>query len=222
MLTKSLQLRGNQVEEIKMDISFVSKAYLDAFNLYGRDKKAIFWPKGRQELRFRIHTEKLISFERNRKLVLLDYGCGLGDLHNYLLIKNQPINYIGIDLNKEILKSNRFHYPNAIFLERDNYIKNTFLQCDFSICIGTFNIMYKRNYNENIEFIIDEISRLYSRTKYLLSVDFMTDKVDYMQKNAFHISPEEITRRISKKIKYTKLEVVHGYLKYEYTLRVQR
>lgn len=51
------------------------------------------------------------------KIKLLDIGCGNGRLYDFL--KNEPINYIGIDNNKKLLKIAHSKYPKAIFKYAD-------------------------------------------------------------------------------------------------------
>lgn len=65
------------------------------------------WPE------FKIFLKKLGLEKKSRKIKLLDAGCGNGRLYDFL--KNKPIDYIGIDNNKNLLKIAKQKYPLARF-----------------------------------------------------------------------------------------------------------
>jgi cyclopropane fatty-acyl-phospholipid synthase-like methyltransferase len=72
---------------------------------------------------------------------ILDFGCGLGEMYNYLRTfkKFKHSQYIGVDINKEFIINSIKKYNKRIFYLINNYkdIKNNF---DWCIMSGVFTV----------------------------------------------------------------------------------
>ena len=55
--------------------------------------------KGRQQLRFEALTKNI----KTNNSSLLDFGCGFGDLSQFLLEKKLKVDYTGLDCMKEFI-----------------------------------------------------------------------------------------------------------------------
>jgi len=76
-------------------------------------------------------------------LVLLDWGCGLGDLLEYLRFQGFTGTYIGADINKEFIAEARKKYaddPRASFFVSDSLRDAARLEYDYCLLSGVFNI----------------------------------------------------------------------------------
>lgn len=205
------------------NLNFIKAQYLNAFAEFGHDKRSLFWPRGRQEIRFSQHLSILDEFQyfNSRSTRILDYGCGFSDLFEYTTLNDFPnLEYVGVDIVDSFLDLCRNRYPNNLYLNREDFYKEYLFVSDFTFVIGTFNIRYIPNYEDNYKFILNEIQLLLEKTSICLSLDFMTDDVDYMQLNSFHVSPERITSDIMSLFAPRKIESTNSAVPYEYMVRV--
>ena len=77
----------NNFEEIK-------NLYSKSYQKYGDSPASLLTPKGRSELRFKA-IDPFINFEGVK---ILDYGCGLGFLLEYLSKFDVSFDYTGYDI----------------------------------------------------------------------------------------------------------------------------
>jgi SAM-dependent methyltransferase len=205
------------------NLNFIKAQYLSAFAEFGYDKRSLFWPRGRQEVRFSQHLSLLDDFQNSnsRSLRIVDYGCGFSDLFEYITLNDFPnIEYVGVDIVDSFLDVCRNRFPNNLYMTRDDFYNDHLFVSDFTFVIGTFNMRYISNFEDNYAFILNEIELLLEKTSVCLSLDFMTDDVDYMQLNSFHVSPERITSDIINLLAPRKIETSSGTIPYEYLVRV--
>lgn len=174
----------------------VKKMYQEAYEKYGKSKKTLFWPKGRQKERFELLTSHIVK----ENFSLLDFGCGFGDLRKYLLEQFKTFNYLGVDIVDEFI--------NEAKKESDDFYKIT----DVSdvdgkfdnICIcGTLNISYFDDIEKHKEEVRRILKTLFDKNlndNGVLSVDFMHDEVDYQSEHAFHVNVVKIYNFLSKNL----------------------
>ena len=109
--------------------------------------------KNAQELRF----QTLIEHFNMEDSILLDVGCGLGNLAEYLDDKNIKLYYIGIDIMPEMIeraKSKTFKNINPQFMTLDFFnSKNIENEFDYIYSSGIFNL----NLGNNDKFLKDAI-----------------------------------------------------------------
>ena len=73
----------------------IEEEYTTKFLEHGVSSSAMLMPKGRHEARFSIVAEYLSELSNP---TLLDYGCGLGFLNDYLIENKIRVNYLGVDM----------------------------------------------------------------------------------------------------------------------------
>jgi SAM-dependent methyltransferase len=156
-------------EEIKKTID----RYNERLEKYGITEKALGWgDKGRSKLRFEILCSE---FELENKIIL-DYGCGYGDLYQYIKdTRTDNFKYIGIDLNENIIN----------IAKSRNY-----LNADFYVVSGSGIFNYKLN--NNIEFIKNTLDIFNANGKDGFAANFLSKKVDFESELNYHSSPSEI------------------------------
>jgi len=183
-------------------MNFVKSKYKEAYKKFGKSKKAVFWPKGRQDERFNLLTQ----FIKKEDFSVLDFGCGFGDLRKYLMSKFGNFDYLGVDIVEEFIIENKKEDEKSFMLigsEKD--IPNR--KFDYICISGTFNMSYFDDINDH-EVRVNEILKYlfdnHLKSGGVLSVDFMHDEVDYIQDGAFHINIPKmynfITNNISKRL----------------------
>lgn len=133
-----------QLREVEENARVRFSERLDA---EGHGPQALGWDdEASMRRRFRA-AGKLYDFADAR---VLDVGCGFGDLLGFLRERDRaPAEYVGVDINAELLEFARERYPDATFEERnplvDPYESATF---DVAVGFGIFNHDYEPVSNE--------------------------------------------------------------------------
>ena len=170
------------------DIQGISDRYENRYHEYGYDPRTLDWDKGKQILRFSILTSQY-DF---RAKVVLDIGCGFGDLNRVLSASTGgEYRYLGIDVVRSLLSEAQSRYGN----DRVQFYCGDFLaidvpEVDYAIASGIFNL--KLHEGDNYAFIEQVMRKAFRLCKVGFAFDFLSDKVDYRKDNTFHSSPERI------------------------------
>ena len=109
----------------------IKRLYKEAFEKFGSSEKSVFWPKGRQEERF----DALTKFINKNKFSILDFGCGLGHMLNYLnKTFRSNFEYHGVDLVDDFINQNKLMFPGVDFKLINHYYA-TFLLATLDLII---------------------------------------------------------------------------------------
>ncbi len=178
----------------------IIEMYDDAYINNGDNPASVLCPKGRQRERFNILTQ---DFENNEGSVL-DFGCGLAHMRPFFKDVFPALNYSGYDVNEKFIEVNKIKYSDDDFI-RIGFEDIPNERFDYIISSGVFNLKYHDKYYDNQRYVFSRIEELFSLCNQSLSVDFMTDKVDYTQDMAFHLNLVEflsfVQSRLSGKFK---------------------
>ena len=183
---------------------------------HGDNPKSLGWSGGieKQYIRFKAHSELPIKKEDS----VLDIGCGFGDLYGFLRKKNHKGDYLGLDINPNLLAVAKSKHKNISIRKLDileDKIDDTY---DWVIASGIFNVRLKNE--DNIEYITGMLEKMYSLCRKGISCDFMSSYVDFEHPNAFHLAPA-IAIDIAKSITEA-IVLKMDYLKYEYCMHMYR
>jgi len=158
---------------------------------YGESPKSLGIQHG-QTIKYHIASQIGIS----KNSTVLDVGCGFGDFFGFLKYRKIKVKYLGIDLNKNLVRIARKRYPDASF-EVGDIGKKQFSKFDWVIGIGITNYA-SGNFNKTL---VKEMFRICKKGVF---IDFLTTYVDYKDKENHYKSPEKmfkfaksLTRRVS-------------------------
>ena len=182
---------------------------------HGNSPSSVLWPKGRQEDRF----QALIKHIRAAgNFSLLDFGCGLAHLKPYIDNRYRDVLYTGADAVPAFVEIAQQNHPEATFLNIESPIE---IQCnyDYVMASGVFNLLYGIDRHSHMAIVFDMLEKLFSRTNVYLSVNFMTDEVDYQQEGAYHQNVVDLLAFVNAKLS-RRLVLDQSYMPYEYTLTV--
>lgn len=106
------------------------------------DPRCVSWMDGRnnQIARFK----ELTKIDIQESDVLLDWGCGTGDLYEYLNENDIKCNYCGLDINEKYVKMAKRRFPECIWL-KGNIEDIEEESCDWICASGIFNVGYHLN-----------------------------------------------------------------------------
>lgn len=189
------------------------RIYNERLKKFGNTPRALGWGNGgkkRQFLRFKILFE--IGIQKNDSV--LDVGCGFGDFYGFLRSNGWQGEYLGIDINNNILKVAKSRYPDIKVLCVDLLNYKRFKKFDFVIESGIFNEKFE--FSSNLDFIEKMLNKMFRISRKGIACNFLSTFVDFEAPGSFHSDPAEIIR-IAKKFT-NKLILRMDYLKYEFTI----
>jgi SAM-dependent methyltransferase len=188
--------------------------YREAFRQHGNSPDAVLWPKGRQHLRF----EALTSHFPRAGFSVLDFGCGLGHLKSYLDARHRDFRYHGVDVVPEFIAECSRTFPGSSFT-RINSHAEVGGSYDYVVMSGAFNLLYLPEAERHQGLVFEILEHLFQFTQSALSCDFMTDKVDFRQPGAFHMSEPALVGFIRDRLS-PRYVLDHSYMPYEFAARV--
>jgi len=109
--------------------------YTELFQNHGKKPASLGWPKGRQDIRFKVMSE--IANIKNSKI--LDVGCSTGELLGRISKNNFEL--VGIDPDKSAIEVARTNHPEIEFENTDLTNYSTESRFDAFVFRGTFQYL---------------------------------------------------------------------------------
>lgn len=138
----------------------LSKEYVISFfdaslRLHGDRPEAVRWSRPGQMR----HFESLLDIGRIDGTRVLDFGCGKGDLLQFLMERGIETDYTGVDINENLISLARRKFPGADFrvLDLDRTELNE--EFDYILLCGVFNLRVQ-GIEEQIKRTLERLFRL--------------------------------------------------------------
>lgn len=202
------------MKKISGDDKAIINAYFSAcLRKYGPlDAKSLSWyGKDTQQARYRVLTQ--IADLNNR--TILDLGCGLGDFYGYLIDKNIKIKeYLGIDINQNLIYEARLKYHLAKFKIGDIYSVNNHF--DYIIACGLFG--YKLSDYQDKYFAV--IKKMFAKSIKGIGFNLLDESSCIHEELCAYFDPaivEKFVKKLSKNIK-----IIKGYLSNDFSIFVYK
>jgi len=143
---------------------------------------------------------------------ILDYGCGLGHLVDYLESKNLNVNYTGIDINPKYIQKACELYNNYSFIT--NEIEDVDEEYDWVIASGVFTV------DLTGEEISNKISKVYSLSKkgFVFNLLLYDEEFEKYGFNSF--DPYQVLTELKKV--YDNVYLITGYLHDDFTIYITK
>jgi 2-polyprenyl-3-methyl-5-hydroxy-6-metoxy-1,4-benzoquinol methylase len=196
----------------------LSKEYVVAFfdknlQLHGDRPEAVRWTSQGQLL----HFQSLLDIGSIEGSKVLDFGCGKGDLYQFLKEKGISIDYTGYDINEKLISLARQKYPDGRFRVFDmdkDVIEEDF---DYIFLCGVFNLRVS-GLDETIRNVLTELFRHCSKGMAFNALSDLNPKKDF---ELHYTSPDELFRfAVLNLSPYVALR--HDRLLYDFTLFVYK
>ena len=135
------------------------------------------------------------QYSVDRQLKLLDVGCGLGLLLDYLTVNSliDLVDYTGVDLVQPILEEAQARWPGQRFHLRDvrdePYGNDAF---DYCIVCGIFTIKSGNSYDDTVAWAESTLKAVWPSVKVGLAFNSMSKHVDWERDDLFHWPLNEI------------------------------
>jgi len=180
------------------------------------DRKSLFWTKDKQDIRFNILLGESL---RCSKMSILDYGCGISDLNDFLKRNRYNLIYNGCDINDSFVQESLNRYPkeNVFLIDSVNDVADCF---DIVLVSGTFNLTGLDSYEEMEEYVFSNILKLFQKTNYMLCINFLSHTTDeeYKYDGHFYLDPSKLYAYASEKMT-SRIEINTSSLPYEITMK---
>tara|TARA_B100000700_G_scaffold251580_1_gene282726 strand:- start:1023 stop:1676 length:654 start_codon:yes stop_codon:yes gene_type:complete len=195
---------------------FLERYYDHSSDQFNNHIESVGWrSKQQQELRFKIlldHIKYPIE-----SLSLLDVGCGLGDLYDYLCREKKQCHYQGIDISSKLIQAANTAYPKGQFkqLALEQLPKTP--QYDIIIASGTFSIADPKS--PKMETLMAILQHLYQRCKVTLAFNLLDIKAKPSDKPTRYLryfEPEKVHKYCQTLCPES--ELVTGYLDNDFSI----
>lgn len=214
-----VEFKMKRTEPLYMDIV---KHYENCFKKYGDNNRGVDWPnKEDTQKRYKVMLD-LIKYdskkENGRDFSLLDFGCGLGHLYEYMLKNNYTYYYEGLDLSQSFIEICKKKYPKVSFIQQDVLSENWEIDKTWDyICInGVFTEKRNLSYNEMLNYFEKMLKTIYAKCNRGIAFNVMSKDVDWEREDLFHLPLNELSSFLTKELSRNFI-IRNDYGLYEYT-----
>ena len=177
--------------------------------IHGPNWRGLGWQSRRnQERRFAVLLE--VGPLSNTRV--LDVGCGVGDLHGYMLRQGIRAQYTGVDILPEMVAHARKRYPDARFRVGDALQGLGPERFDYVLCSGAFNVSFGSN-QAAVQRILPELLAGSTRG---VAINFLSTRARERDAILYNYDPETMLafcRTLTPNVR-----LVEGYLSNDFTL----
>lgn len=208
-----------------MEYTKIIEHYEECFDKYGDTPRGVDWTKEEQvEFRYQTMLELVNfrekSFQVTKQVSLLDYGCGLS--HLYEFIQNNNINnieYTGLEISNKFFNESKQKFPKNNYILGDILKDNNLLQnkYDYIVMNGVFTEKRNLSYEDMFEYFEKMITRIYSYCNKGIAFNVMSKQVDWEIDTLFHVPMDDMANFLTKKISRNFI-IRNDYGLYEYTV----
>lgn len=149
---------------------------------------------------------------------LLDVGCGLGNLMEYLTQEGVRVNYTGVDILPEMIERARKKGLNCEFICADVFNDDSFKPDSFDVVYasGIFNL----NLGNNREFLKSALQRFFKLSRTYICFNLLHYKSPNREETYYYFSPDEAKEIIRQACNCDNVEIqiVEDYLKNDFTV----
>lgn len=194
------------------DKQYIRSFYEEALDRYGVDYRSLHWTSERSQL---ARFDVLYDIGIDIGCSIMDVGCGLGDLYEYVKARTGVFTYAGYDISPKMVETAEKRFPETTFMVRDILeSKPDPGSFDYVVASGTFNIRVR----EHDAFLRDMISVMYSACKKAVGFNLLERQpYDWYDDGLyFSATQEEVVSFCSTLSSIT--EVRTGYLPGDFTI----
>ncbi|NPV57677.1 MAG: methyltransferase domain-containing protein [Anaerolineae bacterium] len=202
-------------------LSNIKDYFSKKLSSFGTTSKGVDWNSlEAHEARFTQLTKILPA---DRSFTVLDYGCGYGELINYLDKHQYPYQaYFGYDILDEMIEAARVNFAdraNCRFASRLDDIPAV----EYATACGVFNMKLDADYESWTDFVIQSLTEMNDHASLGFSVNFLTkySDADKMRPDLYYADPcflfDFAKTHFSRNV-----ALLHDYNLFDFTLLVRK
>jgi SAM-dependent methyltransferase len=153
--------------------------------MHGDRPEAVRWSPDGQSL----HYECLLDIDDNIDgSKVLDYGCGKGDLYQFLKESDISVDYTGFDINENLISLAKQKYPEGRFRVLDIEADELEEEFDYIFLCGVFNLKLK-DLDKTVKNVL---ARLFRRCRKALAFNALSSENPKKSVELNYLSPDEM------------------------------
>jgi len=204
----------------------ITKKYEECLSKFGDSPLGVNWTRPEQvDIRYKVMTEiiKFDSDNTEKEYTLLDFGCGLSHLYNYIINNNiKNIKYSGLDISQKFIEISSAKYPDIQYycldiLQDDNKIPNF----DYIIINGVFTEKMSLSFDEMFSYFTNLLKKIFSKCNKGIAFNVMSSYVDWYRGDLFHLPIDTLTDFLTSELSRDFI-IRNDYGLYEYTTYLYR
>lgn len=208
-----------------MEYKKIVEHYEQCFSKFGDTPKGVDWTKEEQvSVRYKAMLELVDfrekSFNHSDTKTVLDYGCGLSHLYEYLLKeKLNYIEYTGLEISEIFFNQSKIKYPKNNYILGDILLDNSLLKTnyDYILMNGVFTEKRDLSYEDMFAYFSQMIEKIYPYCNKGIAFNVMSKQVDWEIDALFHVPMDDMANFLTKKISRNFI-IRNDYELYEYTV----
>lgn len=123
---------------------------------YGNSYKSLNWGSVKsQHSRFKVLSQ--IGELHNKSV--LDFGCGVGDLYDWLISNEFNVDYTGIDISSKMIEEARKQFPNGRFFQKNIFNSPLEKSFDYILLSGIFTYTNQTFFEECISLLFENCTK---------------------------------------------------------------
>lgn len=204
----------------------IVKHYEDCLNKYGDNNKGVDWPnKEDAKKRYRVMLD-IIEYDKNNddkaNSSILDFGCGLGHLYEYILEEKYPYIYEGLDISSQFIAKCREKFPTIHFIQQD-ILKNweSDKTWDYICMNGVFTEKREMSYDDFFNYFKKMIKVVYTKCNKGITFNVMSKDVDWEREDLFHLPLNDLSKFLTTQVSRNFI-IRYDYGLYEYTVYIYK
>lgn len=181
-----LETRGRIVQSIE-----------SRFAELGATPRGLWWPNAEDlAARYEVFMAPLLPPPGAPRLSLLDFGCGLGFLPDWLAANGllEAVEYTGLDASPAILAAARARHPALRFIEADVLRDGPPGAHDAVLAIGIFTARFTNSEADMRAYAEATLAALWPAARRCLAFNAMSKHVDWEREDLFHWPVDEVLR----------------------------
>ena len=198
------------------------KHYEGCFENHGDTHLGVDWPNKDDVLK-RYDIMLNIIENKNKKVSILDFGCGCGHLLEYIQEQNLNIEYYGLDISKLFYECCKEKFPKHTFYNIDILKDSThnLPNFDYIILNGVFTEKQNLSNEEMMDFFQNILKILFTKVNIGISFNVMCPIVDFKRDDLFYLSYDKLGIFLKNNIS-RKYVINNHYGLWEYTTYVYK
>lgn len=205
----------------------ISKHIEECYKNHGDNCKGVDWPNEQDTWkRYQVMLELLAFDTHNKpgdKPSVLDFGCGLGHMYDYIQKNEMDIAYSGLDISEVFYQKCCEKYPSVQFYRADLLEDNVpdIPNHDYIIMNGVFTEKLGLSFDEMLEYFKKLVKKAYRYCDCGMAFNVMSKDVDWEREDLFHLPLNVLSGFLTKEVTRDFI-VRYDYGLYEYTVYVYK
>ncbi len=194
-----------------LDISAFYHTLISTYGIYS--PRALSWGRARTQL---LRFQKLYEVGELHEVTVLDVGCGVGDLYDFLLHQGcSSLSYTGVDLLDEMIEGAKKKYPGIDVFQHDfaNDLEKSY---DYVLSSGAFSF----HIPQAKEVYFEMIKRLYTHAKKGVAFNILDRKHHPIDEAYYAYDIDEVVEFCQSFA--AEVKCIRGYLDWDATIYMYR